>query len=326
LQISHKSLLSLTPRRCPICGLSDSITLFTDINRREGLPVVATLARCLECNMHYVKEAPDASVLTQIYHDGFIDPVPPTADQVQPVTRTVGRKSSLSPLRMINKVLRGHPHDWPDNGEGEDSIFDFGCYTGDKLIRWYQKGWQIGGIDLNKRAIEVAQRRFPDGKFWCGDLLTADVLDRFAFIRADNVVEHLLDPVAYLKALVNLLKPGGWLRVFVPNGVALSTRLTGRYSAVYWMPFHLNLFSQRTLERTLYACGLVNIQCKSFAPIGSWAWTQRQLILKPGFNRRPRTWLDQIIGYLKIVNYPGETLAQWLGVGEELIGTGQKLI
>ncbi len=324
MQISYNSLLSLRPRKCPVCGLSDSITLFTDINRREGLRVAAALVRCRGCGMHYVNEAPDAHILTQLYRNGLIDPVVPNLDQVEPVISTRGKSSCLNPVQVINGLLRGHPHDWPDNENSKGSIFDFGCYAGNKLMHWYQRGWQIGGIDLNKQAIEVARRRFPEGKFLCGDLLAIDVLERFDFIRADNVIEHLLDPVGYLKALANLLKPKGWLRVFVPNGLALSTRLVGRYSAVYWMPFHLNLFSQRTLERALNMCGLVNIQCKSFAPIGSWTWTQRQMMLKPGFNRRPQIWLDRIIGCLSLLNYPGETLAQWSGMGEELIGTGQK--
>jgi 2-polyprenyl-3-methyl-5-hydroxy-6-metoxy-1,4-benzoquinol methylase len=324
LLINEKSCLALTPRKCPLCGLSNSITLFKDINRREGLPVAATLVKCRECGMNYLNEAPEAHVLMQLYQDGFVDRVLTDPEQVEPVPRTGEETSYLNPLSRINGLLRGHPHDWPDNGDKNSSIFDFGCYTGDKLMRWYQRGWQIGGIDLNRQAIEVARRRFPEGKFWCGDLLSLHIPDRFDFIRADNVIEHLPDPVAYLKVLLNLLKPNGWLRVFVPNGVALSTRLIGRYSTMYWVPFHVNLFSPKTLERALNASGLVNIQCKSFTPIGSWTWTQRQMILRPGFNRRPCTWLDRIIRSLSLLNYPGETLTQWLGVGEELIGTAQK--
>jgi len=69
--------------------------------------------------------------------------------------------------------------------------------------------------------------------------------------------------------------------------------------------------------------GLINISCNTFTPVGSWTWTQGQALLKPGFNQRPPSLLDRMIQRLSILNCPGETLAQWLGVGEELVATGQ---
>jgi Methyltransferase domain len=137
------------------------------------------------------------------------------------------------------------------------------------------------------------------------------------------VVEHLGDPVSYLAALVKLLKPGGSLRVFVPNGNSLSARLFGRYSYVYWLPFHLNFFTPVTLGLALERAGLPNTECKVFSPIGSWLHSQRQLLLSPGFDRRPSSWLDRMIRRSWALNYPCETIAQWMGLGEEVIGTGR---
>ena len=145
--------------------------------------------------MRYLNPAPDAALLTSLYSDGTVDPVALDVLAVQPMPRTltpVGRLRSVA--RLINGLLRGHPHDWPaESGEGH-SILDFGCHSGGKLTYWYQRGWRVAGIDLNQQAIQVAQRRFPDGRFWCGDLLELDIAERFDFIRSDNVVEHLLDP------------------------------------------------------------------------------------------------------------------------------------
>jgi SAM-dependent methyltransferase len=225
--------------------------------------------------------------------------------------------------RTVNGWLRGHPHDWPDeDGQGRN-ILDFGCYDGNKLTYWYRRGWRVAGIDLNEKAIEVAQRRFPDGLFWCGDLRELVIAERFDRIRADNVVEHLHDPVVYLTALATLLKPGGQLRVLMPNGLSLSARLFGRYSYVYWMPFHLNLFNLRTARLMLEQAGLIQITCSTFVPIGSWMHTQRQLLLRPGFEWRADTIIKRIFQHLNILNYPGETVAQWLEMGEEIVATGK---
>jgi len=311
-------------RPCPLCKQDSSRVLFTDVNRREGLPISGTLVQCGNCGIHYLNPAPDAASLAQLYRGGSVDPVSVDLSQIQPVSRTRPAASFLRSVgQRVNGALRGHPHDWPDeDGQGR-SILDFGCHDGAKLIYWYQRGWQVAGIDLNQQAIEVTRRRFPDGQFWCGDLLELDIQWRFDFIRADNVVEHLLDPVAYLAKLVKLLKPGGQLRVFVPNGAALSARLCGRYSYVYWMPFHLNLFTTRTLCLALRQVGLKDVRCTTFTPIGAWTSTLRQLLLRPGFDRHPRAKLDCLLGRASLLDYPGETISQWLGLGEEVIGTGR---
>jgi SAM-dependent methyltransferase len=311
-------------RNCPLCESGKSVKIFTDVNRREGLPIEATLIECQICSMRYLNPVPDAASLALLYTQGVIDPVGTDAMQVAPVSRALPRSSLLrSGLRTLNGWIRGHPHDWPEaEGQGR-TILDFGCHDGSKLIFWYQRGWQIAGIDLNESAIEVAKQRFPEGLFWCGDLLDLEIAERFDFIRTDNVVEHLLDPVAYLKALAKLLKPGGALRIFVPNGRSLSVRLFGRYSYIYWMPFHLNLFSPKTLRLAMGQAGFTGIDCMTFAPLGSWVQTQRQALSAPGFRRRNTPRMDWILQYSGLLNYPGETVMQWLGVGDEIVATGE---
>ena len=149
-------------RPCPLCGVKDFVSLFTDINRREGLPISATLVQCRGCSMRFINPVPDAASLARFYSDGAVDPVALDPVAVQPAPRMsapVGQLRSI--VRSINGLLRGHPHDWPgEDGHGR-SILDFGCYDGVKLTYWYQRGWQVAGIDLNEKAIEAAARHFP---------------------------------------------------------------------------------------------------------------------------------------------------------------------
>jgi len=275
--------------------------------------------------MRYVNPVPDPASLSRLYSDGSIDPVRTNAAERRPEVRSAPASSRLKwALHSLNDWLRGHPHDWPDEEGASRRILDFGCHDGEKLVRLYRRGWDVAGIDLNEHAIAAARVRFPDGKFWCGDLLTLRIDDRFDCIVSDNVVEHLLDPVAYLAALANLLKPGRELRIFVPNGAALSARIFGRHSAVYWMPLHLNLFTKESLIRSLEKAGLTEVRCDTFTPIGSWTWTLRQALLRPGYNRHPPSGLDRLLQRLAIAWYPFETLAQWVGLGEELVATGRR--
>jgi SAM-dependent methyltransferase len=275
--------------------------------------------------MRYLNPAPDPAGLGRLYSTASIDPVMTSGAEQRLETRFPPVRSTLrSILHTLNGSLRGHPRDWPHEEGRSRAFLDFGCHDGEKLVPRYQQGWNVAGIDLNEQGIAVARGRFPEGRFWCGDLLTLSIADRFDCILTDNVVEHLFDPLIYLTALVKLLKPGGELRVVVPNGAGLTARILGRYSAVYWMPFHLNLFTKESLTRSLELAGLTRVRCDTFTPIGSWTWTLRQALLRPGFNRRPPSGFDRLIQRLAIVWYPLETLAQWVGLGEELVATGQR--
>ncbi len=314
-------------RPCPLCGEDRPKRLFSDINRREGLPVLGTAVECQHCGMRYLNPAPSGAGLAELYRLGYVDPVCKSEDGEGRSTQSTGcqagnGKRRRAVLRTLNGVLRGHPHDWPEEDGRGRSILDFGCHSGEKLLRWYRSGWDVAGIDLNEEAITLARQRLPEAKFWCGDLLNLDIPERFDFIRADNVVEHLLDPLPYLRVLHRLLKSGGRMRVFVPNGQGFSARMVGRYSYVHWMPFHVNLFSAATLREALEKAGFQQVECFAFAPVGSWIQTLRQLLLKPGFNRRSDSVLDGALWALSPASYPGEVIVHWLGYGDELVGTG----
>lgn len=86
------------------------------------------------------------------------------------------------------------------------------------------------------------------------------------------VLEHLADPLAFLRRAADLLRPGGHVFMLVPNLESLAIRLCGpRYR--YVMPDHVNYFSARTLaaladrEPRLRRCWL---GCTHFNPVVIW--------------------------------------------------------
>jgi SAM-dependent methyltransferase len=171
-------------RRCPLCDSERSRLLFSDTNRREGLSIVSTVVECRICGMRYLNPAPEPDLLSRCYREGMVDPVKSEEDLL-PLSslKSPDPARASSPFRKLNGFLRGHPHDWPEEeGQGR-SLLDFGCHDGEKLARWYQEGWEVAGVDLNEPAISVAKKRFPEGRFWCGDLLELDIPYRFDVIR-----------------------------------------------------------------------------------------------------------------------------------------------
>lgn len=83
---------------------------------------------------------------------------------------------------------------------------------------------------------------------------------RFDFINAEQVFEHVVDPVGVLRSLVSSLRPGGSMRIAVPNADGPLSRLERGpvlppEKAVQPLE-HINCFTRGTLEALGVAAGL----------------------------------------------------------------------
>jgi 2-polyprenyl-3-methyl-5-hydroxy-6-metoxy-1,4-benzoquinol methylase len=74
----------------------------------------------------------------------------------------------------------------------------------------------------------------------------------YHFINAEQVLEHVSDPVGVLASCYQWLKPGGFLRVAVPDGVDIEKRIQTGSWKVAEMPSipleHINVFTHESLS------------------------------------------------------------------------------
>jgi 2-polyprenyl-6-hydroxyphenyl methylase/3-demethylubiquinone-9 3-methyltransferase len=101
-------------------------------------------------------------------------------------------------------------------------VLDVGCGTGFLLERLAERGYVGVGVDLSPESVEIAGRRLEE--IGAGDRLRAVVGSAyeppegpFDLITLTDVLEHLEDPVACLRALRARLAPGGLLVISTPN-------------------------------------------------------------------------------------------------------------
>ena len=297
-------------RACPACDSASAQPAFGDGNRREGREGYWRFLRCATCQTLFLETLPDEAWLRAGYESGEIDPVAPPPPPV--------RRWS-DPLRDVARRFRRRPHSWPlEDGHGR-SILDFGCLTGIKLREFQERGWRIAGVDLNQEAIAIARREWPEGTWHDGPLAEFRPAEKFDVVRADNVVEHLPDPLAILTQLRALLKPGGTLLLYVPAAEAPSLRLARERSSNVWMPYHLTLFSRQGLKRLLERAGYASASLEAFTPRGWWSITARQLVARPGYARRPPELLERAAMWLGRRSEPFWDLVAYAGLGEEWI-------
>lgn len=129
---------------------------------------------------------------------------------------------------------------------------DIGCGDGSVLETVGVK--PCVGLDMSKDALrQVLARGIPAVHGWVTQApvreATCSIVSMF------HVLEHVEDPVAFLKGAGKLLKPGGSLVVQVPNARSIQAFVTGRYWAGYDVPRHLIHFTPKHLRETAERAG-----------------------------------------------------------------------
>lgn len=101
-------------------------------------------------------------------------------------------------------------------------VLDIGCGQG-KYAFLIEKGCTLYGIDIEKKAVELAQsKNYADA--WCVDIENDEGLDknpqfqyRYDAIIMQDVLEHVYDPVKVIVRYSRYLKDDGKILVSVPN-------------------------------------------------------------------------------------------------------------
>lgn len=139
-------------------------------------------------------------------------------------------------------------------------VLDVGCGTGCWLKFLQAHGCEGTGLDPSEEACRMACGRGAPNVV-CGDLLRHPLQPRsFDVVMAIHVLEHCADPVAALRELVHLVKPGGWLNIAVPNIMSWEARRAGSHWYHLDPPYHLCLPSPAGMERLLAEEGVGRVR------------------------------------------------------------------
>ncbi len=105
-------------------------------------------------------------------------------------------------------------------------ILDIGCGRGNISIPLASLNYQVLGIDLDENSIEEINKKntFENAEFRVQDATTLDINDKYDFIIASEVIEHIEKPEDLLKSLKNILKDKGFLIITIPNGKSWEER------------------------------------------------------------------------------------------------------
>lgn len=162
------------------------------------------------------------------------------------------------PLRLEwDHYMRHLPRPVP----GRNRLLDVGCGNGDFLLRAQHAGWTVHGLDFDPTAAGVARGRGLD--VYVGTLEDSPFLEEsFDVVTANQVVEHVHDPVAFLRACWRLVRPGGLLWIGTPNVTPPVAARFGPFWPMLEIPRHLTLFSLDSLDFAFRNAGIASPQYK----------------------------------------------------------------
>lgn len=170
-------------------------------------------------------------------------------------------------LRRSNDIdFRHLPH--PDATKGR-RVLDVGFGSGAFLDLAASAGWQAFGCDPDPTAVENARARGLDVRLG-GVEAWADDEACFDAITMSHVIEHVHDPVATIRAVHRLLRPGGQFYIDTPNSDALGHQHYGPFWLGLDPPRHLAVFQWQAMTRMLATSGFHDIRCKTYPLMNGW--------------------------------------------------------
>jgi 2-polyprenyl-3-methyl-5-hydroxy-6-metoxy-1,4-benzoquinol methylase len=230
---------------CPVCCSSNFVAENMLSDDRYGYPGKFALMRCCECDHAFLRQDFTPEQLTELYSKYY----PRSSfdiEQHKPYKEVLG-------LRVWFDGLYSNPFLYvPRNVR----VLDIGCGFGESLGYYEARGCEAYGVDADENIRWVADKF---GYNLHVGLFKSDIYkpDFFDYVTMAQVIEHAIDPVETFKNVAKVLKPRGCLILSTPNAKGWGSRIFGKKWINWHAPYHVHLFSGKSMKLAAEKAGLV---------------------------------------------------------------------
>lgn len=122
-------------------------------------------------------------------------------------------------------------------------VLDVGCSTGNFLA---QDPKNMVGLDIDKHAVEICKKRGFDARVQDPQKKLEARSDSFDYVNCRHVLEHVSEPLPFMKDIRRVLRKGGKLIL-----------LTDKPNKHFWDDYtHVHPYTKRSLQQLCYDAGL----------------------------------------------------------------------
>jgi 2-polyprenyl-3-methyl-5-hydroxy-6-metoxy-1,4-benzoquinol methylase len=221
---------------CNFCGGSD----FTNKGRNgTGDTFHKQVVQCDNCGLLFVNPIADEQSM-RLYYASYGDEYP------QPLE--IPAKFYAEAEHAINQF---------PNTIGPLRFLDVGANTGMLVQAFQERGWEAHGIELSSSSVRFAREKRGLTTMKEGEIIDVDYPEGyFDYILFWHVIEHLRNPVDVLRKIHYWLKPGGVLRLGMPNPSPLLSVMLSKYHGRFSLGAdHTFGFPKQTTKRILNEIG-----------------------------------------------------------------------
>jgi len=256
--------LDLTHVKCCVCETDDAIPVGVgqDFEYRTSDDTFLAM-QCSSCGLVYLNPRPAVSEFERIYPENYH-----AFDFSESDFGLVHKVRSRLEAKRVLELCR----DLPDDAR----ILDVGCGDGFhlKLLKKYGKAsWTLEGVDVDKRAVEMAER--SGLKVHLGNIEELDLpKNSYDMAIMFQTIEHVEKPEKVLSAVLRVLKPGGKLVVVTDNTDSLDFKFfKGSYWGGYHFPRHWNLFNRKSLKKLAEKTGFEIARLSTVVSPVNWVYS-----------------------------------------------------
>lgn len=267
---------------CPLCGHSGALLYKGLVDRLYRVPGQWNFMRCPVCDLMWLNPRPVFEDIPKCYPDSYF--THETVGNIHLGSSDFKRRlrmaalshywgyNHLDPQSPLLRVLAGAAVIVPslrakitmDLGRmllpyrANGRVLDIGCGNGVYLALMKQLGWEVAGVEIDPKAAEVARTNFGI-TVYVGALEDAPFEESsFDVVTMSHVIEHVPDPVRFLRLAARFLKPDGEMVIVTPNAKSLGRWLFQEHWYALDPPRHLVLFTPRSLSISLEQTGVLS--------------------------------------------------------------------
>ena len=255
---------------CPLCN-NGSLAPYA-MKFQAGFPHLSRTI-CKNCFLVFANPMADLNELLLFYANYYDKGNFGALGYKQKVTDRV-RLLSAKPVKELKKENRNISH-YKKGG----NFLDVGFGLGEQLYIAQRLGFVVYGTEFDMDCIRFFKNILPEANLFNGNLTEAAYQDDFFdTVNVCHVIEHLIDPVDYVKELKRITKPGGILIISTPDIGAWPYRLF-RIANFFSLKIplivegleHTVIFNKKNLSQLLSDNGLTVLEHYSESIHDSWS-------------------------------------------------------